>query len=37
MDTNFMDTGVNVHVTDMDVDMDTRFLKTRDMDVDMDT
>ena len=23
MDTNFVDTGVHVHVTDMDVDMDT--------------
>ena len=33
MDTNLMDTGVHVHVTDMD----TRFLKNRDMDVDMDT
>ena len=35
MDTNFVDTGVHVHVTDMDVDMDTRFFKNRDMDVDM--
>ena len=36
MDTNFMDTGVYVHVTNMVMDMDMRFLKTRDTDMDMD-
>ena len=34
MDTKKMDTGVYVHVTDMYVDMDTKFLKNRDMDMD---